>query len=185
MSANTPAFDRSGNMYISDTGSWSPKIDGHMYRIPPGGGDAEVWCATPIDTPNGIALDPEETFVYYVETWGASISPIAINKDGLPERSNAWCTCRATCRTVSPLMKKDGCGLPVDRPDKICVFDVETRRMEVFAEDWQGEALRGPCHVAFAGANREILLASSLDRATVQRFDNPGVRGVRLNNPKL
>ncbi len=185
MSANTPAFDRSGNMYISDTGTWSQKIDGHIYRIPPGGGDAEVWCARPIDTPNGIALDPEETFVYYVETWGASISRIAINKDGssgdiervvhmprhvpdgiaFDENGRMWIACH--------------------RPDKICVFDVESRRLEVFAEDWQGEALRGPCHVAFAGANREILLASSLDRATVQRFDQPGVRGVRLNNPKL
>ena len=30
MSANTPAFDRSGNMYISDTGYWSQAIDGNI-----------------------------------------------------------------------------------------------------------------------------------------------------------
>jgi gluconolactonase len=185
MSANTPAFDRSGNMYISDTGSWSKTIDGHIYRIPPGGGDAEVWCSRPIDTPNGIALDPEEKFVYYVETWGNSISRIAIKKDGSSGEIE---------RVVHmPRHVPDGVAFDEDgrmwiachRPDKICVFDLETRRLEVFAEDWQGEALRGPCHVAFAGPNRDILLASSLDRATVQRFDHPGVRGLKLNNPRL
>ncbi len=185
MSANTPAFDRAGNMYISDTGSWSQTIDGHIYRIPPGGGDAEVWCARPIDTPNGIAIDPEEKFVYYVETWGNSISRIAINKDGSSGDID---------RVVHmPRHVPDGIAFDEDgrmwiachRPDKICVFDPSTRRLEVFAEDWQGEALRGPCHVAFAGPNRDILLASSLDRATVQRFDHPGARGLRLNNPKL
>ena len=184
-SANTPAFDRSGNMYISDTGTWSQSIDGHIYRIPPGGGDAEVWCSHPIDTPNGIALDPEEKFVYYVETWGNSISRIAINNDGSSGDIE---------RVVHmPRHVPDGIAFDEDgrmwiachRPDKICVFDVATRRLEVFAEDWQGESLRGPCHVAFAGPNRDILLASSLDRATVQRFNQPGVRGLRLNNPKL
>jgi len=114
-----------------------------------------------------------------------SISRIPINKDGSsgePERV-----------LHMPRHVPDGGCFDEDgrlwiachRPDKICVFDVTTRRLEVFAEDWQGEALRGPCHVAFAGPNRDILLASSLDKATVHRFDQPGVRGLRLNNPKL
>jgi sugar lactone lactonase YvrE len=185
MSANTPVFDRAGNMYVSDTGSWSEKIDGHICRIRPGGGDAEVWTKHPIDTPNGIAIDPEEKFIYYFETWGNSISRIAINKDGSsgdPERV-----------LHMPRHVPDGGCFDEDgrlwiachRPDKICVFDVTTRRLEVFAEDWQGEALRGPCHVAFAGPNRDILLASSLDKATVHRFDQPGVHGLKLNNPNL
>ena len=185
MSANTPVFDRSGNMYVSDTGSWSEKIDGHICRIPPGGGAAELWTAAPIDTPNGIAIDPEEKFIYYVETWGNSIARVAIKKDG---------SAGDVERVVHmPRHIPDGVAFDEDghlwiachRPDKICVFDLATRRLEVFAEDWQGEALRGPCHLAFAGPTREILLASSLDKATVHRFDNPGVRGLRLNNPKL
>jgi len=185
MSANTPVFDRSGNMYISDTGSWSKTIDGHIYRIPPAGGDAEVWCAQAIDTPNGIAIDPEETFIYYVETWGNSISRIEINKDGSSGRIERVLHMPGHVPDGIAFDESGRMWIACHRPDKICVFDISTRRLETFAEDWQGEALRGPCHVAFAGANREILLASSLDRATVQRFDHPGVRGVRLNNPKL
>lgn len=185
MSANTPVFDRDGNMYVSDTGSWSEKIDGHICRVRPGGKDAEVWTSHPIDTPNGIAIDPEEKFIYYVETWGNSISRVEIKKGGSS----------GTVERVlhMPQHVPDGVAfdqegrlwIAVHRPDKICVFDVSTRRLETFAYDWQGEALRGPCHVAFAGANREILLASSLDKATVHRFDNTGTRGLKLNNPKI
>ena len=185
MSANTPAFDSSGNMYVSDTGSWSKQIDGQICRIRPGGGAAELWTQHPIDTPNGIAIDPEEKFIYYVETWGNSIARIAINKDG---------SCGEVERVLHmPRQVPDGIAfdeqgrlwIAVHRPDRICVFDLSTRRLEVFADDWQGEALRGPCHVAFSGPNRDILLASSLDKATVHRFDRPGTRGLKLNHPKL
>ncbi len=182
-SANTPAFDRVGNMYVSDTGSWSEKIDGHIYKIPPGGGPALEWTKHPIDTPNGIAIDPEEHFIYFVSTWGHSIGRVAINKDG----SAGDCECVVHMPHHVPdgvAFDENGClWIACHRPDRICIFDLSTRRLEVFADDWQGEALRGPCHLAFAGKNREILLASSLDKATVHRFDEPGVRGLRLNNP--
>jgi sugar lactone lactonase YvrE len=185
MSANTPAFDRYGSMYISDTGTWSKKIDGRIYKIPPGGGDAQDWFPYPVDTPNGIAIDPEEEFIYFVETWGNSIARIAINRDGT---AGVFDRVLHMPRHVPDGIAFDEAGrvwIACHRPDTIYVFDVNTRRLELFAEDCQGEALRGPCHVAFAGPNREVLLASSLDKATVHRFDRPGVRGLRLNNPKL
>jgi hypothetical protein len=57
--------------------------------------------------------------------------------------------------------------------------------LELFAEDWRGEALRGPTDVAFAGSGRDILLAASLDNLVVHRFDNVGVRGLPLHFPNL
>ncbi len=185
LSANTPAFDRHGNMYVSDTGSWSEKIDGRICRIPPGGGEAQVWSPSPVDTPNGIALDPEEYFLYFVETWGNSIARIAINADGSAGGFERVLHMPRHVPDGIAFDEKGRMWIACHRPDAIYVFDPTTRRLELFAEDWQGEVLRGPCHVAFAGENREVLLASSLDRATVHRFDNPGVRGARLHNPKF
>ncbi|MGH9511397.1 MAG: SMP-30/gluconolactonase/LRE family protein [Terriglobales bacterium] len=185
MSANTPVFDRSGNMYVSDTGSWSERIDGHICRIRPGGRPAEVWTAKPIDTPNGIAIDAEEKYVYYVETWGNSIARIEIKTDGSSGDVERILHMPQHVPDGIAFDEEGRLWIAVHRPDKICVFDLKTRRLEVFAEDWQGEALRGPCHVAFAGPNRDILLASSLDKATVHRFDHPGTRGLHLNNPKI
>lgn len=183
LSLNTPVFDRNGDMYVSDTGTWSEAIDGQIYKIPAGGGLATLWSPHAIDTPNGIAIDAEQKYIYYVETWGHSISRIEIMPDGTAGR----------CERMLHMPKHVPDGIAFDirgrlwiachRPDSIYIYDIFENRLELFAYDWQGEALRGPCHIAFAGAEREILLASSLDRATVHRFDQPGVCGLPLYNP--
>ena len=72
---------------LSDSGDWSGCINGHLYKIAPGGGEAQLWFPEPVDTPNAIALDAEEQFLYFVETFGNSIARIAINDDGSAGRS--------------------------------------------------------------------------------------------------
>jgi len=76
---NYPAFDRAGNLYLSDSGDWSETVNGHIYQIPPGGGEARRWFPEPVDTPNAIALDADETHRYFVETNGSAIARIAIS----------------------------------------------------------------------------------------------------------
>ena len=182
---NYPAFDRHGNMYLSDSGDWSVTVNGHIYKIPPGGGDAKLWYSQPVDTPNAIALDVDEMHLYFVETYGNSIARIAINNDG---------TAGFFERVVHmPKHVPDGIAfdevgrlwIACHRPDAIYTFDLKTRRLELFVHDWAGEALRGPTDVAFAGPDRDILLAASLDNLVVHRFDNIGARGQKLNHPKI
>lgn len=182
---NYPAFDRQGNMYLSDSGDWSDQINGHLYKIAPGGGEARLWYPEAVDTPNAIALDAEEEFLYFVETFGSSIARIRINPDG---SAGAFERLLYMPRHIPDGIAFDAKGrlwIACHRPDVIYVFDLKTRRWEPFAEDWRGEALRGPTDVAFAGPNRDILLAATLSNLVVHRFDNPGVRGLPLNNPKL
>ena len=71
------------------------------------------------------------------------------------------------------------------RPDAIYVFDLESRLLTLFAEDWMGEALRGPTDVTFVGPDRDIMLAASLDNLVVHRFDNTGAVGLPLNHPEI
>ena len=182
---NYPAFDRAGNMYLSDSGDWSGQINGRLYKIPPGGGEAELWYPEPVDTPNAIALDAQERYLYFVETFGNSICRVAIAEDGSA----------GTMDRVVHMPRHIPDGIAFDdggrlwiachRPDAIYVFDPASRRLDLFAEDWRGEALRGPTDVAFAGPNRDILLAASLDNLVVHRFGDVGVCGLPLNNPKL
>ena len=65
------------------------------------------------------------------------------------------------------------------------MFDLESRRVELFAADWMGEALCGPTDVAFAGPERDTLFAASLDNLVIHRFDGVGVRGLKLNPPAV
>jgi len=181
---NYPAFDRTGNMYLSDSGDWSGQINGHLYRIPPGGGEARLWYAEAVDTPNAIALDADERFLYFVETFGSSIARIAINDDG---SAGPFERVVHMPRHIPDGIAFDEAGrlwIACHRPDAIYVFDLLTRRLGLFAEDWRGEKLRGPTDVAFAGKNRDILLAASLDNLVVHRFDNTGARGLKLNHPR-
>lgn len=182
---NYPAFDRQGNMYLSDSGDWSDQINGHLYKIAPGGGEARLWYPEAVDTPNAIALDADEKYLYFVETFGSSIARIGINPDG---SAGAFERLLYMPRHIPDGIAFDAEGrlwIACHRPDAIYVFDLNTRRWEPFAEDWRGEALRGPTDVAFAGPNRDILLAATLSNLVVHRFDNPGARGLPLNHPKL
>lgn len=183
-SANTPVFDRRGNMYLSDSGTWSGAPDGRIFKIPPGGGEAQLWHAG-VETPNGIALDPEEKFLYFVETLGHSISRVAIKPDGSAGGEERMLHMPGHVPDGIAFDEDGRVWIACHRPDSIHVFHPGTKRLERFAHDWKGEMLRGPCHVAFAGPNRDILLASSLDKGMVSRLDHMPVRGLRLNHPKL
>lgn len=182
---NYPVFDRHGNLYISDSGDWSETINGHIYRVRPGGGHAELWFQEPVNTPNALALDAEEKFIYFVETFGSGIARIAIRPDGSAGGFERVLHLPRTVPDGIAFDEDDRLWIAFHRPDAIWIFDLQTRHLELFAEDWRGTALRGPTDVAFAGVNRDILLAASLDNLVVHRFDGIGVRGLRLNNPKL
>ena len=182
---NYPAFDREGNLYLSDSGDWTQHANGAIYKIPPGGGIAVRWYQASVNTPNAIALDASERFLYVVETYGSSIVRIAINLDG---------TAGALDRVVHmPRHIPDGLALDEEgriwigchRPDSIYIFDMKSRRLELFAEDWTGATLRSPTDVAFAGPNRDILLAASLNSLTAHRWNQIRVRGLRLSHPRF
>ncbi len=183
--ANYPAFDAEGCLYLSESGDWSGQVNGHILRIRPGGGEAELWYPAPVDTPNGIALDAAGEFLYFVETLGAGIARIRIRADGSA----------GACERVLHLPRHVPDGIAFDaagrlwlachRPDAIYLFDLASRRLQLFVEDWAGEHLRGPTDVAFAGPQRDILLAASLDNLVVHRLDGCGARGLPLHHPRL
>ena len=63
---NDIVFDASGNLYVTD--SWQATI----FRVPPGGGEAQVWFQSPrIDGffgANGIRVSPDGASVYFAVT---------------------------------------------------------------------------------------------------------------------
>ena len=182
---NYPAFDRLGNMYLSDSGDWSHTVNGHIYKIAPGGGEAALWYPVPVDTPNAIALDAEERYLYFVETFGSSIARIAIREDGSAGEFERVVHMPRHIPDGIAFDEQGRLWIACHRPDAIYVFDLNSRKLDLFAKDWAGEMLRGPTDVAFVGENREILLAASLDNLVVHRFDGTGVRGLKLNHPQF
>ena len=183
--ANYPAFDQGGSMYLSESGDWSGEVSGSVLKIAPGGGDAELWYPEAVDTPNAIALDAGERHLYFVETFGSSVSRIAINDDG---SAGEFERVVHMPRHIPDGIAFDSEGrlwIACHRPDAIYVFDLKSKLLELFVSDWKGECLRGPTDIAFAGPNRDIMLAASLGNLCVHRLDDTGVAGQKLNHPKL
>lgn len=182
---NYPAFDSNGNLYLSDSGDFSDDVNGHIYKIPPGGGQAVLWFPDPLNTPNGVALDADERYLYFAETWGEAVSRIVIEPDG--SAGELQCVGRLPKHVPDGIAfdEEGRLWIACHRPDAIRVLDPDTGRIDTFAEDWRGRELRGPTDVAFAGPDLDILLASSLDNLCVHRFDNLSARGLRLRHPKI
>ena len=102
-----------------------------------------------------------------------------------PAASSACCTCRATCRTASPSTSMDGSGSPATArtPSSCSIWRAAAWSCSPrtgWARRW-----RGPTDVAFAGPERDILVAASLDNLVIHRFDGVGVRGLQLNHPAV
>lgn len=182
---NYPAFDRMGNLYLSDSGDWSESVNGAIYKIAPGGGPAQLWYPEPLDTPNAIALDGGETHLYYVETHGPAICRIEIRPDGSAGRHERVVHKPDWVPDGIALDTRDRIWIGCHRPDAVFVFDLQTRKLELFAHDWRGELLRSPTDVAFGGENHDLFLASCLDGMQIHCFGDVGARGVPLNHPRI
>ncbi len=136
--ANYPAFDRAGSMYLSDSGDWSGEVNGHLYKIPPGGGEAQLWYPEAVDTPNAIALDAAEEHLYFVETFGNAVARVRIEADG---SAGAFERVVHMPRHIPDGIAFDDTGrlwIACHRPDAIYTFDLESRRLELSCRTGRG-----------------------------------------------
>ncbi len=180
---NYPVFDSMGYLYVTDAGTYSDIVDGHIYKVAPGGGEAVLWYPEPLWMPNKMAIDADETFLYFTENH--AIARIAINTDGTAGRFERLIHLPYLVPHGLAFDTAGGLWFPSYRPDSLWRFDLPTRQLQLVVEDWMGEALRGPTNLNFAGPDRDILLVSSLDNLVIHRFDNLGVRGISLKHPHV
>jgi len=178
---NYPVFDRHGNLYVSDSGTW-PEGGGCVFRVSPEG-KTEVWSAEVSRFANGLALSPDGDALYVVESTLPGVSRILINEDG-------------SAGPVQPVVE-----LPVTVPDGIA-FDAEGRlfiscyrpdriytlepdgQLQVLAEDPLGTQLAAPTNVAFGREDLSTLFVASLGRWHISQIPM-AVPGAPLNYPHL
>lgn len=180
---NYPVFDGRGNLYVSDAGTYSDIVDGHIYKVAPGGGEATLWYPDSLWIPNKMAIDADETFLYFTENH--AIARIGINTDGTAGRFERLIHLPYLVPHGLAFDTAGRLWFPSYRPDSLWFFDISTCQLQLVVEDWKGEALCGPTNLNFAGRNRDILLVSSLDNVFIHRFDQLGVRGISLKYPRV
>lgn len=157
---NYPVFDARGNLYVSDSGHWL-KDDGCIYCIRTDG-RTEVISNAPRFFPNGMALSPDNRWLYVVlSTTTPSVVRMQIGSDQRLGRLEPVITLPMTvpdgvaCDEAGNLYIS--CYTP-NRVYRLC----SSGELSVFVEDWQAITIAAPANVAFCGPDLRTLVISSL-----------------------
>ncbi len=174
-------FDRDGNLYVSDSGTWE-EPSGRVFKIDPRG-NTQLWHPGPFSFANGLALDRDEKHLYMVESAQPRVVKIPIDDEG--GALDAEVVVKLP-RTVPDGLAFDAQGdlwISLYRPDALYRLSSK-RQLDVFVEDWRGMLLCSPTNLAFCGPKLDIIVTASLGHNRLYRLD-AGIEGQPLNYPKL
>lgn len=176
---NWGAFAADGTYYLSDSGDWGAD-NGCLWRIPPGG-RAEIWTEETRSFPNGLALSPDGSTLYVLESLPGALVEVPIEADGSAGRRRLLCD-------LDPIVP-DGVALTEDgafyiacyRPDSIYRWHPE-EGLTLVADDPRGTVLAAPTNLIFTGDQGDEIVVPNIGRWHVTRF-RVDARGVSLNYP--
>jgi gluconolactonase len=176
---NWAAYDRDGNLYVSDSGGWKRR-DGRIVVISPDG-LTRLFATGSRDFPNGLAVSPDGRELWVLESTPGCLVRFSLGASGEPER-----------RVVVDLpgMVPDGIAFADDgsaviacyRPDIVFRWRPDASP-ELLAADPEGTALAAPTNVVFYGPRLESIAVPNIGRWHVTTFQVPGLRGVPLWYP--
>jgi gluconolactonase len=175
---NFSVFDREGNLYFSDSGSWTAP-DGFVFVLRPSGKIETLLSG--LSFPNGLSLSADDRTLFVVQTTKDNVLavPISAGKAGKPRvyasglhnipdgaaldaEGNLYVTCYASHHVylVSPKGK-----------------------VSLFAFDREGTMLASPTNAAFGGPNFDEIYFANLSRWHICRT-RAGTKGQPLANQR-
>ena len=169
---NYPAFDRAGNLYVSDSNAMHEPGPG-IYRFAPDG-SGELWWGRDVDFANGIALDRDEEWLYVAETFASRLFRIRIEQDGSAgEREDL---------VSLPGILPDGLAFDVDgtllvacyEPSQILSVPPPYTTARVLVHDPEAHVL---CHSTNVALRGRTLYVSNLGRWHVTALELPATLG--------
>lgn len=176
---NWGAFDGAGNYYVSDSGEWGAE-DGLLWIVRPGG-RAEVWTEETRGFPNGLAVAPDGSRVYLLESMPARIVEIPIDDDGRAGSRRVLCELGLIVPDGVAVADDGSLVIACYRPDALYRWSAGDG-LDVIAADPQGMVLAAPTNAAFTGDQLDILVVPNLAGWHVTR-GRVGLRGVPLFRP--
>jgi gluconolactonase len=176
---NWGAFGPDGSYYLSDSGSWGG-TEGLVWRIPPGG-EAEVWSEETRAFPNGLAVTPDGTKMYLLESYPGALVELEIRPDGSAGPRRALCALDPTVPDGVAIAADGSLFISCYRPDAIYHWSQDDG-LRLFVEDVRGTVLAAPTNVVFTGPERDTLVVPNIGRWHLTRVP-AGVTGTALHYP--
>lgn len=176
---NWPVFDDTGNLYVTDSGTWKGD-DGCVFKISPGG-STEVWSSEATNFPNGACLSADGSALLVLE----SCSPALVE---IPIESGTAGRPREIARLTGI---PDGIALDIEGNAYVCYYRPDRidritpgGSVETLAEDPEGTVLSAPTNGVWVGEDLDEFIVGNLGRWHLTRC-RWGVRGLPLRYPDL
>ncbi len=175
---NYPVFSEDGYLFFSDSGDWAAR-DGLIFVRTPAG-QVSIATRDAGGYANGLAINPDGSHLYVVETSIPRISRFALLGDGaLGPRETV---------VDMPETVPDGLAFAADgtlliscyRPDAIFLWDGES--LGTLVNDRTGLTLSAPTNVAFFGPDLNRLVTANLAGRHLVEVEC-GLIGAALNYP--
>jgi gluconolactonase len=190
VSSNYPIVDRGGNIWCSHS-TWDVKAaergakDGFVYRVRPDGRVEKM--ADGFDFANGLALDPDESYLYVCQSIGRNVVRCPIGKDGSLGPMEPYGPIlgepafpKATPEARARFGPTDGCGFDQDGnlwvtlvvAGKIVAI-TPSGRVETILHDPRGEVMTWPTNVSWGGADMCDLYIGTIRRDYILHARSP------------
>jgi gluconolactonase len=179
---NYLVFDDAGNLYVSDSGEWGRKT-GWIWKVAPGGVEAEIWDRSASGFTNGMCLSADGTALYVVESAPPLISKVEIRPDGSAGKR--------TVLVELPRQVPDGVALDQNGDLYIALYNpnivyryTAKGELATLYDDWEQLMLVAPTNIAFGGADMRTLIIASLCGWSVHTAPMD-IAGLKLRYPKI
>jgi gluconolactonase len=176
---NWGAFDAEGTYYLSDSGDWGAS-NGFLWRVH-SGGRAEVWTEEITNFPNGLAVAPDGSRLYVIESLPGALVEVPIGDDGSAGARRVLCELGMPVPDGVALARDGSFYLSCYRPDAILRWHPDDG-LSVFAHDERGTTLAAPTNIVFTGERLDVMVVPNLGRWHLTRIP-AGIEGVPLNYP--
>lgn len=175
---NFSVFDREGNLYFSDSGSWT-KPDGFLFVLRPNGKIEELLSG--LSFPNGLSLSADDRTLFVVQTTRDNVLavPVSSGKVGKPR------VYAAGLHNIPDGAALDAEGnLYVTCYASHHVYRISPKgKVSLFAFDREGTMLASPTNAAFGGPNFDEIYFANLSRWHICRTCI-GIKGQPLANQR-
>ena len=173
---NYAVFDKTGNLYVSESGAFR-EVTGKILKFAPDG-KGEIWYNGPLNFANGMALDSGEKHLYVAVSFLPGVEKIAIDADGKAGERTLVCTLPETVPDGLAFDANGNLYVSCYAPNRI--FKVTpNQEVSVLIDDWEAHTLSNPTNIAFGGEDLDQVFAANIGRWHITKIE-AGIRGLAL-----
>lgn len=176
---NYPVFDAEGFLYYSDSGNYYRPC-GRLFVVRPDGVTEHIF-GDHLQYPNGLAIDPTNTWLYVVLSTAQNLVRFPLLGDGRVGDPETYVRLPGVVPDGIAFAESGSIYVACYSPD-IILRVLPDRRVETVVQDLGSEVLNRPTNVAFQPASTNLWFVNFGGHSI--RFVDVGEAGAPLHQPK-